>query len=436
MSQGSLRLRLLLAAAVSILVALLLAGLALTRIFESQVKSRLEQELGNHLLQLVSALEIRPEGTVSLVRKLADPRFEQPFSGLYWEVRPQDGGDVMSSPSLWDAELGKVEGDTVTGPEGESLIAAHRTITLPAGGGDVRFELVVATHETELTGPVDSFRKSMLYYLGLIGLALLIAAWLQVSVGLSPLKTLSRQIARISQGQQSRLTGEFPDEIAPLAKELNSVLDAQEASLTRARSQAGDLAHGLKTPLTVLAALARDVSEKGLSEEAAEIHNQAEAMRRHVERHLARARLSTGHGAAASSFRDNAERVVAAMERAPRGRDIDWRISSVPRDSVPMDRQDLLELLGNLLDNARKWARTQVVVNYSDGEIAVEDDGPGVPPEELGRIAERGIRLDESVQGTGLGLAIVRDIAEVYGARTSFGKSPLGGLEVRVRLKA
>ncbi len=436
MSRGSLRLRLLVAAAISIAFALLLAGLALIGIFEAQVRTRVEQELHNHLLQLVAATRVSPDGTVSVKGDIADPRFEQPLSGMYWEVRPVDGGEVVTSRSLWDASLGHLDNTTTTGPEGEPLIAATRTIRLDANGKETAYQITVATHLSELSDPVESFSKSITYYLSLIGFALLIAAWVQVSIGLSPLKALSERLKAVASGASRRLDGEFPDEVAPLAQELNEVLDAQEASVERARARAGDLAHGLKTPLTVLGAVARDVAGKGLVSEAREIEAQAEAMRRHVERQLARARMASGHGVTSVPFRENAERVIATMKRAAGGDNISWNLSVTPPDAIAMERQDLIELLGNLFDNARKWAKSSIKASFEKGLILVEDDGPGVPEAELARIADRGWRLDETTQGTGLGLAIVKDIADVYGASLSFSRSARGGLLVQVRLKS
>jgi signal transduction histidine kinase len=436
MSRGSLRLRLLVAAAISITMALVLAGMALVSIFEGQVRDRVQQELNNHLLQLVAALSVGRDGTVSVKSALADPRFDQPLSGMYWEVRPLDGGEPLTSRSLWDVTLGKSSAATVTGPEGEPLIASTRTIRLEANGKEAAFELTVATHLSELSLPVESFSRQIVYYLGLIGLALLIAAWVQVSVGLSPLRALSDRLKDVAQGRRKRLEGEFPDEVAPLVGELNELLDAQEASVERARARAGDLAHGLKTPLSVLAAVARDVAGRGLKQEASEIEVQAETMRRHVERQLARARLATGHGVTAVSFREQAERVIAAMKRAPRGNSITWRLDAAPPDAVAVERQDLTELLGNLLDNARKWAKSTVAIRYANGVLSIEDDGAGVPESELSQIAKRGVRLDEDTQGSGLGLAIVQDIVEVYGADLRFGQARLGGLAVTIRFKA
>jgi len=435
MSHGSLRLRLLLAAALSITFALFLAGLALIGIFEAQVRTRLTQELNNHLLQLVASLDVARDGRLRLKRELVDPRFDQPLSGMYWEVRSLGDGDSLTSRSLWDVTLGKLPDGTPTGPEGEPLLGVSRTIKMDTGGTSRSFDFTVATHFSELTNPVDSFRQSIAYYLGLIGLMLLAATWIQVSVGLSPLKALSEQLKDIASGNRRRLEGEFPDEVAPLAQELNGMLATNEASIERARARAGDLAHGLKTPLTVLAAVARDVAAKGLTPEAREIEGQAETMRLHIERQLARARIASSHNIGSIPFKANAERVIAAMKRSSPGDHIQWELSAAPDDVVAMDRQDLTELLGNLLDNAAKWAKSKVTVTYNNGKIDIEDDGPGVPDDELDHIAERGLRLDESKQGSGLGLAIVKDIAEVYGAAVDFSRSQLGGLRVNIRLK-
>ena len=228
------------------------------------------------------------------------------------------------------------------------------------------------------------------------------------------------------------MTGDFPAEVAPLVGELNDVLDMREKSLDRARRRAGDLAHGLKTPLTILAAVARDVRGRGLEADANEIEEQAESMNRHVERALARARLSSGRGHAATPLQPVAEKVAAALSRLPGAEDIDFDVHVVPSATVPIEQGDLTELLGNLLDNGRKWARSRVKLRYDAPFLTIEDDGPGVPDAELSRIAERGRRLDETKQGSGLGLSIVEDIADIYGLQIIYGRSDLGGLRVEI----
>ena len=238
----------------------------------------------------------------------------------------------------------------------------------------------------------------------------------------------------MSSGISERITGDYPSEVAPLVGELNDVLDMREKSLERARRRAGDLAHGLKTPLTVLSAISRDLRRHKLGRQADDIDEQAEAMRRQVEQSLARARLSTGRSHATTLLGPAVEKMAAALQRLPRGGDIDWDIHIGAGDAVPLEAGDLTELLGNLLDNARKWANSRIRIRHQAHMLSIEDDGPGVPEADLGHISERGRRLEESKQGSGLGLSIVADIADIYGLSIGYGRSELGGLKVTVRL--
>ena len=307
-------------------------------------------------------------------------------------------------------------------------MVARREITVDAGGKPMSLWLTVAAHDEEIERPIDQLRDQLALGLTLIGLLLAGATWVQVTVGLNPLVALRRQLAAVRAGQSSRLEGSFPSEVAPLVGELNEVLEIRDRSLDRARRRAGDLAHGLKTPLTVLSAVSRDLRRRKINALASEVEEQAENMRVHVERALVRARLSSGRGHAATSLLlPVTQKIVAALKRAPRGRDIAWSIDIVADASVPIEAADLAELLGNLLDNARKWAKTKTRIGYDGGVLMVEDDGPGVPQAELGQISERGRRLDESKQGSGLGLSIVADIADIYGLAIDYGPSPLGG---------
>lgn len=437
MSAGSLRLRLLIAAALSIAVALLLAGMALSFIFENQVYRRVTSELENHFYQLAGALEPDAGGNLTVTRPLADPRFELPLSGLYWQVsQPAGEGEPLRSKSLWDEGLTlpavNAGQGIMQGPDGTPLFFIHRQLTIDADGKEMPVTIIVAIDKSELDAPVGEFRWQIMWSLGLIGAALLAAAWAQVSIGLSPLKRLSSLLADMRRGEAKRLEGSFPNEVAPLAGELNALLDVQEKTLDRARSRAGDLAHGLKTPLTVLSAVARDIGAKGLKKEAAEIEEQAEVMRLHVERQLARARLASGRTVAATPLQETAGRVISAMKRSPRGDGIEW-VNVIPANAkAAIEKQDLVELFGNLLDNARKWAKSKVAVSLANETLIIEDDGPGVPQADLERIIERGQRLDEKVQGSGLGLAIVRDIAEIYGLGLELSRSELGGLRVAI----
>ncbi|MGQ0485237.1 MAG: sensor histidine kinase [Hyphomicrobiales bacterium] len=437
MSGGSLRLRLLAAAAISIAVALFLAGLALVQLFEQQVRDRVLYELNNDLLQLAGAIEVATGGGVSVGRRLADPRFEEPYGGRYWRIDFASPGEVapqepLRSRSLWDADLDPAK--PLQGPGGERLVEVKRQIKVAAKDKELPLWLTVAANEDEVNVPLVRFRNQLILSLSLIGAALTLAAWVQVSVGLSPLVTLRRQLAAIRGGQSQHLSGDFPTELAPLVDELNDVLDMREKSLERARRRAGDLAHGLNTPLTVLSAIARDIRKRKLVKQSEEIEEQADAMRGHVERALAQARLSTGRRHVATPLRPAIEKVVAALVRLPNGNELDWDLQ-IPADAtVPLEGGDLTELLGNLLDNARKWAENRVKIHYETPLLSIEDDGPGVPQTELGRIGERGRRFDESKQGSGLGLSIVEDIADLYGLAVTYGRSGLGGLRVAIRV--
>ena len=436
MRSGSLKLRLLAAAAVSVALALLLAGLALSRIFETEVRARVMRELDNHLLQLAGLIEADDAGVVSVSGPLADPRFEKPESGLYWQVKVKEPAQLLVSASLFDEEI-TLEPDAggrgvTTAANGEALLYARRAVTLAAGGRTLAISLLAATHESEVALATVLFQRSLALSLSAIGLALVAAAWAQVTIGLRPLQVLRDGLAAVRSGAAQRLSGDVPDEVAPLVGEFNGVLEAQAQSLERARARAGDLAHGLKTPLTVLSALARDIARAGLATEAAEIEEQTETMRRHTERQLVRARLATGRAVAATPLAPAVERVVAAMRRSPRGGEIAWAVDIPASAAVAVEAQDLIELLGNLLDNARKWAGAAVEARWSEGRLSIADDGPGIAEDDLARIESRGLRLDEKTQGSGLGLAIVRDIADLYGLGISYGRGEAGGLAVMV----
>jgi signal transduction histidine kinase len=438
MRKGSLRLRLLAAAALSIAVALFLTGAALVRMFETQVRQRVVSDLEHDLLQLAGSIEVEDDGTLSLSRTLSDPRYAEPYGGRYWCIAPTPLPGVagaeqprLRSPSLWDKDLDPA---APLGPEGTPLVLARSEITLTIKGQPRKLMLLAAAHEEEVQRPLAQLRDQMILSLAIIGTILLFGAWVQVAVGLRPLQQIRRQIGSIRAGASQRLSGSFPDEVAPLVTELNDLLDLRDQGLERARRRAGDLAHGVKTPLTVMAATAQSLEQEGRPGLAADIREQTDLMVRHVDRALARARLSSGRGHAASDLRRTAERVVAAIKRLPGTDALTFDIRIAAGAEVPIEQGDLTELLGNLLDNARKWASETVRISYEGAVLAIEDDGPGVPEAELALISQRGRRLDESKQGSGLGLSIVEDIADVYGLRVLYGRSGLGGLRAAVRV--
>ena len=429
----SLRLRLLIAAALSIFVALTLAGAALSQLFERHVSELVDQELQRDLRQLAGSLAVAPDGAITAGANLANVEYAQPLSGSYWWVVEETAGGPQErahSRSLWDAAI--PDGRTGMGPEGEPLIVSHRTVALGAGATARTLTLYAARHDTALLNPLAAFQSRLMLYLLPLGLALMLASWAQVAVGLRPLQALRQEVKALGADPATgkRITGHFPAEVAPLVSELNTVLDLRDTSLARARKRAGDLAHGLKTPLTILSAVAEDVRASGLARPADEIEEAAAAMVKQVDHALARARLSTGHGLAATNLAAIAQRIIATLKRLPDSERLTWRVDVPAGTALHMEEGDLTELLGNLLDNARKWARGAVRLAFEDGTLLVEDDGPGVPDGALEAIARRGLRLDESKQGSGLGLAIIADIADLYGLTLQFGRSPLGGLRV------
>ena len=362
MKQGSLRLRLLVAAAISIGLALFLTGLALVRLFEAQVRERVVTGLENDLLQLAGSIDVNKDGTVTAGRALADPRYAEPYGGRYWRIDfvPSAGGVAalpLQSRSLWDVDLDPF---LPVGPEGETLVVARRDLTIERNGTAQQLTMIAAAHEEEVQRPLEELREQLILSLGVIGVVLVAGAWVQVTVGLRPLRLLKEQISAIRAGESHRLSGAFPDEISPLVSELNDVLDLRDKSLDRARRRAGDLAHGLKTPLTVLSSVSRDLRKSKMSRQANDIDEQSNAMLRHVDRALARARLSSGRGHAATDLRSVVDRVVTAIKRLPKPETLVFDIQISNGTTVPLEQGDLTELLGNLLDNAAKWAETTV----------------------------------------------------------------------------
>ncbi len=436
MTRGSLRLRLFVAAAISIAVALTLTGVALVRLFAEQVRERVVTGLENDLLQLAGSISMAADGSISAGGALADPRYQEPYGGRYWLItfvqeQGQPAVEPVRSRSLWDYDLNPVE---PAGPEGEKLVVARRDISIERNGKSQKIMMLAAANEDEVQRPITELRDQLFLSLGIIGLILILGAWMQVTVGLRPLQHLRERLGAIRSGKDQRLSGSFPDEVAPLVGELNDVLDLRDASLERARRRAGDLAHGLKTPLTILSTIARDLRKSGRQTQADDIEEQAEAMLRHVEQAMARARLSSGKGLNVTILRPVVDRVVSAISRLPGAEDLGFEIE-VPADAtVQIEQGDLTELLGNLLDNGRKWGKTRVRLRYAAPLLVIEDDGPGVPDDELKGISERGRRLDESKQGSGLGLSIVGDIADIYGLSVIYGRSELGGLKVEIRV--
>ena len=449
LARGSLRVRLIAGSVIWILAALTLTGFVLADLFGKHVAARFEAELQIHLEQLVANLESSEDGRPRLRADLSDPRLRRPYSGLYWQVDGAGDGEValLRSRSLWDAVLvapadvpadGEAHVHRIDGPDTSRLIMTERMIR-PAEQPEQPLRLIVAADQRGMTDPVREFVGLLAIALVVLAAGLVAAAALQVAVGLAPLRRLRHALGEVRDGRTRRLAGEYPRELQPLVDELNTLLRNDADIVARARTQAGNLAHAVKTPLAVLANAAG--SEDGAL--ARLVREQVASARRQVDHHLARARaaaaiqvpgLRTPIGGALAGL-------VRVMERVHAERAL--RIDVAPVASGDMFRgeeQDLQEMLGNLLDNACKWAasRVSVQVTRDDGKLAVviDDDGQGLPPAEREAMFVRGVRADEQVAGSGLGLAIVRDLARLYGGDVSLDASPLGGLRVTLTLPA
>ncbi|MFN3075694.1 MAG: sensor histidine kinase [Alphaproteobacteria bacterium] len=437
----SLRFRLLVGGAVSVLLALTIAGLLLSGLFETQLRRRFDRELSNHVDQLAANLDASGSGQVTLARPLSDPRFLRPLSGLYWQVATESQ-PLLRSRSLWDAEL-RLPPDALTdgdehrhiapGPDGIPLVVLERSVRLP--GRDAWVRLAVAESQASLDQVQHEFDRTLALSLATLVLVLTLAAAIQVSIGLRPLERLRAELAEIRSGKRRSFDTAMPAEVRPLVEDLNHLLVHGEEVVTRARVQAGNLAHALKTGLAVIA---NDLDGR----EAPLVRERLDGMLRSVNHHLSRARAAAASGI--PGWRTEMAEVVTALQRtllslyAERGLRIE---THVEKDLVfAGEREDLEEMLGNLMDNACKWAASRVVVRagtVGDGRLVltVEDDGPGMPEGAETRLLTRGVRLDETVPGSGLGLGIVRDLCLLYGGELSLGRSGSGGVKVELTLR-
>ena len=434
---GSLTRRMILIAAAWILLLLAGGGLALDRVLASAVTRNFDDQLEYVLQSLLVSAEIGPDGEVIFNREPADQRFLEPYSGLYWQVSAR-GREPFPSRSLWDRQLayGANHNDRSVHIydssqfRDEKLRVVERDVTLPRS--QVRWRFQVAQSRAGLDAQIDILRRTLVRSFLLLGLGLIV---LQTFYGLLPLRKLRLEIAKMRGGKINRISGDMPVEVAPLVHELNALVAHNEVQAEEARRHAGNLAHALKTPLTVIMNAATANSD----DLAETVVREARTMRRQVDHHLARARAVGRRGSAHSraAVWPSIESVERAVQRLyPHVRiDMDGAKDLVAH----IERQDLDEIIGNLVENAAKYGGGSVFVTVSAHsgfvEILVEDDGAGIPEEERTRIFDRGARLDTGKPGTGLGLAIVRDVAEIYEGTVTLEESEdLGGLLVRLRL--
>ena len=446
-ARGSLSQRIVALAAFWIAILLLVGGLALDRVVTGTITRNFDERLSEALPAMIAAAELDPFGEVRFNRTPVDPRFNEPYSGLYWQVSGE-GRAPFRSRSLWDRELpvdlGKpcidVCASRTEAFSNEPLRLVERDGIIP--GSPVVWRFAVAQNARLLDEQLADVRSTLWWSLGALGAGLFALAVLQATIGLLPLKKLSSAMADIRSGKADRApTENVPPEIAPLVQELNDLLDHNEKAAESARMHAGNLAHALKTPMSVMV----NEAQAGSPDLADAVTRELATMRRHIDHHLARARAA-GRRTASSARADvwpALARLRNAIERIYTERGVVIDLAGVQTAVFRGERQDLEEMAGNLIDNAAKYGGGRVFVTVAEElgssgpmlSITVEDDGAGIEEAERVRLFERGARLDTGKPGTGLGLAIVRDVAEIYGGSVELGVSEdLGGLLVILRL--
>jgi signal transduction histidine kinase len=444
MRRNSLALRLIAASALWSVVALAAAGLILTALYRQAVERAFDERLGVNLRALVGNIATQDRAKLAYPGSLGEQRFELSYSGWYWQIRRGGSGPVvLASRSLFTDVLDAatatdrrdndgMTGMALVGPDDQSLRAVEQTINFVAGdAGDIRDQIV-------------EFQRNVFLTLAVFGLGLVLSTAMQVRWGLRPLDRIRRGLADLRSGKETRFEGPFPVEIDPLAKELNELLESNRQVVERARTQVGNLAHALKTPLSVITNEAR-AAEGPL---AAKVTEQAELLRLQVTHYLDRARIAARAKVigAFTEIEPVIDSLVRAMERIHEDRHLDIAVD-VPAVRFRGERQDLEEIVGNLVDNACKWAKTSVSVTGTyrapAGEdaagtitLAIDDDGPGLTAEERAEATRRGRRLDESKPGSGLGLSIVTDLVALYDGRLRLDRAPAGGLRAEVELPA
>jgi len=454
MRANSLAFRLFLSATVLTVVILVISGFVLSSLYRQAVERAFDRRLGVYLRTLVADVASPEDTADKFPQSVSEPLFELPLSGWYWQVTRLDGGkpEVRASRSLWDGGLPRLSPGAagtapgirqgyIPGPEEQKLRVVERTIDL---GEEGSFLVAVAGDAAEIEEETRAFDRALqLTFVGL-AIVLLLTTLFQVRFGLAPLKRIRADLAAIRAGTAERLEGKFPVEIASLARETNALIDANREIVERARTHVGNLAHALKTPLSVMMNEAAARSDDPL---AIKIREQTDIIRDQVTRHLERARLAA-RLTVVGSVTDVHPVILAlarTMEKTHHDRGLSIRIDVPEEGRFRGERQDLEEMVGNLVDNACKWAQSRVAIEATYEwlepgrrivRIVVDDDGRGLTPSEREQVARRGRRLDETKPGSGLGLSIVVELAGLYGGELILGTAPLGGLRAELLLPA
>lgn len=445
----SLKMRLIIAAVIWIAVGVAVAGVLLSAVFKEFLVAQLYEQLHVNLDELERLIELDIDGRLSLKRPLSDPRYSGHLSGAYWEIQ-KDGKVLARSPSLEGPMLNVPPGKgrnaqthtyRIEGPTGELMIAERlrwlRDDKVPT-------RIIVGTDRSGLDREMQKFNYVLLWSLGGFSVSLIGAAVLLLLYAMSPFAQLRKALGRVREGATTSVSGAFPDEVQPLIDDLNNLLASGGEQMVRARTQAGNMAHGLKSSLAVLVDEAHRLEAKGDKESAAVVFAETRRMQRQIDYQIARARAAASHTrpAQATSLSDAANAVVAALQRLYSERNLAIQNEVPPDTFVACEAEDLEEMLANLLDNACKFANRTIRIGLEKSGprqligIAIEDDGSGLPPEAWDVVFNIGEQWGSKGEGSGLGLAIVRDLAQLHGGYVRLDQSELGGLKVVLELPA
>jgi signal transduction histidine kinase len=442
---GSLMLRLFGGTALWIAIALGLTTFALDSLFKDQATRQFEQQLQSYLYQIVASLELDAQGNPIIPNTGGDPRFNRPESGLYWQINDNNGATLLKSRSLWDTKLNvandrllkdEIHFHALTGPAEQHLLIAEHNLVLP-DPSNKQLRVIVGSETKELARAIETWQHSLGLFVGILFVSLVVAAIAQVAFGLQPLRQLQQSLKKLREGDNARIMGKFPTELKPLIEDFNAVIDANGKIIERARNQAGDLAHSIKTPISVMINTLQAERLRSSDNAAliAALEEQLKQLQQQVQWRLKRARIAANVGVPHSRtlVGTTLKQLTRVMQKVHADRSIHINMG-VMTDELYFagEEQDLQEIVGNLLDNAFKWAVATVAIHasYTEGNviIVIEDDGPGCTSlTDHTHVPSRGERADESVPGSGLGLSIVRDLVTLYDGKLSFeSKSPQG----------
>jgi len=444
----SLRARLFIGAAIWIVAGVSAAGIFIAALFRQYAYDRVDGDLRNHLEELVTLINVNDEGLPQMYRPLSDPLFSQIGSGYSWQVS-RSGRSLIKSISASSDEL-PVPDDTLEANEVRKLTLATRQGPMivfermfsPEDEPSLPLRIQIGAESAVIDRVLPTFNRPLTFSLALLALALVFAAAMQISFGLQPMSRLRRALGAVGSGKSAKLPADFPSEVQPLVDDLNNLIEINGQMVLRARAQAGNLAHALKTPLAILTDEAYRLESRGDSESATVILQQSQRMQRQIDYQIARARAAAARAVPGviAPVAATASNIVAAMKRLYGGKNLRIDVDIEARCVAACDPMDLNEMLANIIDNACKWGIETVTIqgsidnSKSQVVITVEDDGPGLPPESMEVVFRIGERLDEQVPGSGLGLPIVRDLAQLYGGEIRLEPSTKGGLRAILKL--